>query len=200
MGVKFEFTVENSQVMKKLSKMMEMAKAESNKTPEDLCQHWASNISYFLFKRSKEHEHPQDWYLNQLPVFKNWKITSSPKSPSKGRPKDPNGRYHVLKEVQKRSNHRTFLSSGWLRVKKIVGKKGTKLISGTNVNGKVDVRRIPTLIGSSYSVTITNLSPKAHEFHQKNGITEQALEDERLDLAQYLAMKRKTTVEKILNE
>lgn len=198
MGVKF--TMENSQAMGKLSRMMERAKAESPRTTAEMCAHWAKNISYYLWKRAYAAEHPKEWYLNELPTQQNWKIANL-KNRVKIKSIPGSGKFHVVKVLQERAKHRAFLSAGWLRVKKIVSKNGNeRLVPGTILNGKVEVIEQKNLVGSQFNVSIVNTSPKASDFHKLHAITISALEDERQDLAQYIARKKHTTVEKILKE
>lgn len=212
MGVSFKFTVQNSEAMNKLSRMMERAKRESSKTTEEACVHWANNISWFLYLRASENEHTKEWYTDPahgLGPERGWKIANLKggkkiDSPvSRGYPGEgPVGskKNHAFMVLEKRAWARKFTATAWLRVKRIVSKDKEELHEGTNVNGKVEVKEIPKLVGKSFEVSIINTSPQAHKFHEMYSITQKALEDERQDLASYIAKKRKTTVEDILNE
>lgn len=199
MGIKF--TVQNSQAMGKLTRMMARARKESDRSPEELCAHWGRNIALYLLRRTEEAEHNESWYLNELPILKNWKITRYPKMAKEDRPKDPAGKFHVMAELKKRAKHRTFQAGGWKRVMGIIRSGGPEHVrSGKDLNGAVEIEIQDKFVGNRASITIINSSPTAEEFDAKFGIVEKALEDERRDLAEYIARKRNTTVEKILAE
>lgn len=213
MGISFKFTAKNSEAMNKLSRMMERAKKESSKTTEEACIHWAKNISWFLYVESVKHEHSYEWYADRhasLGEALGWKIANfkkgvkQPSLVSKGKtPYDgPTGsrKNHAMLVLEKRAWARKFMASGWLQVKRIVQGDKEKLVEKEKVNGKVEVKEVPKLVGKEFEVSIINTSPQAKKFHEQYGITEKALEATRIDIAEYLAMKRKKTVEEILKE
>jgi hypothetical protein len=184
--------------MDQLKRMMTKAHDVGSHTNEELAAKWAKNISFFLYRRCREFSPTAEQFgvgENSIAVKHKWKIANLKnhvKLPS------PWAKYRVADIMRQRRNHRMFIASGWLGVKKIVSKKsGERLQSKTMRNGAVIVekRGWPFV---KIKVSVVNMLDFARPFHEKHNIVQLALEDESKDLAQYIALKTHGDAQEIL--
>lgn len=194
-----------SEQRERLMRMMHKAHSVSSKTGEELAAHWTKNICYYLFARCKAHSPTPEMFgmgLSSIAVAQNYQIKSLKNGipvPSlysdKGKKRKNFDR--VANVMRDRGNHRLFLASGWLNVKKIASRSGERIVPGKIRNGMVLVE-VTDGIFKTIKVTIVNLSRFARTFHSKYSIVPAALEDERQDLAQYISKKTHEDVREIL--
>lgn len=179
-------------VKRRLQRTMARAREVTSRSPEESASHWAKNIALYLYKECVNVA-PSQALLASLPERLNYRIKRTIGA-SVGI--DPHN--SVNEEVQARIRHRKFLASAWLSVYKIA-KRGHIVKSDQYHSGIVTVI-IEKGFGTRVHIVLTNSLPFASEIHAKYGITAKALNDERMDLAEYIAKKTKEDVATILGE
>lgn len=188
-------------------RMMSRAHDVSSRTGEELAAKWTKNICYYLYKRCRDFSPTLEMFglgSSSIAIAKGYKIAylkNGVKGYSifsdKGKKRKD---FHRVRDIMRdRGNHRMYIASGWLMVKRIVTKSGEHLQTGGMRNGKIVVD-IQKGFFTKISVTITNLSDFARPFHEKHSIVQLALQDERGDLAEYIARKKHEDVAQILKE
>lgn len=191
---------------KRVMRMMEKAHALSGKTGEELAVHWTKNISYYLYARCRQFSPTKEMFgigPNSIAAEHHFKIKElkngvaigAERYSDKGKKRSEFTR--VAQVMTDRGNHRMFIASGWLNVKKIVTKAGERLEEGQLRTGRVIVE-ISGTVFKKIHVRISNMAAYARPFHEQHGIVQAALEDERRDLAEYIARKTHENVDEIL--
>lgn len=191
---------------KRVMRMMEKAHALSGKTGEELAAHWTKNICWYLYTRCREFSPTKAMFgigagsiaashSFRIKELKNGVPVGNERYSDKGKKRIEFTR--VRDVMIDRGNHRMFIASGWLNVKKIVSKSGTRLEEGQLRTGRVIVE-ITGAVFKKVRVQITNMAPYARPFHEQHGIVQAALEDERRDLAEYISRKTHEDIEEIL--
>lgn len=191
----------------KVIRMMARAHDVSSRTGEELAAKWTKNICYYLYKRCRDFSPTLEMFglgSSSIAIAKGYKIKYLKNGvpgysgySDKGKKRKDFSRVRDI--MRDRGNHRMYIASGWLMVKRIVMKSGERLQTGAMRNGKVVVD-IQKGFFTKISVTITNLSDFAKPFHDQHDIVQLALEDERGDLAEYIARKKRVDVSEILKE
>lgn len=187
-------------------RMMAKAHSVSSRTGEELAVKWTKNICYYLYKRCAEFSPTKEMFglgSSSIAVARGFKIAwlknNQKVTPSLFSDKGKTRRNftRVAEIMTWRGNHRGFIASGWLNVKKIAQKAGESLQTQTLRNGTVivDVQRG---IFPKTTVTIINTSDFARPFHDKHDIVALALGDEARDLAEYVSRKTHEDVNEIL--
>lgn len=191
----------------RLMRMMKRAHENSGRTGEELAAKWTKNICWYLYKRCREFSPTASAFsilgADSIALAQSFKIkelknhlpVGGEKFSDKGKKRKDFTR--VQDVLRARGAHRMYIASGWLNVKKIATKSGDRLQAGALRNGAVIVTVTGTIF-KTVKVSILNLSTFARPFHDKHGIVAAALEDERVDLAQYISRKTKESVEDIL--
>lgn len=193
--------------MDRLKRMMARTHAVSSRTGDELATRWARNISYYLFVVCKKFSPTADMFGiggNSIAVSHDYKIADFKNnirvSPSdfsdKGKKRSQFSRVKDI--MRQRGHHRMYIASGWLAVKKIVSKSGTRLQTQELKNGAVVVDVSQSGLFGKIRVRIINTSTFAKPFHDKHNIVNEALEMERQDLAQYISRKTHEDVQEIL--
>lgn len=184
--------------MDRLKRMMKKAHSVSSRTGEELAVKWARNIAYYLYARCREFSPKPEMFgsgENGIAATHGWKIANlknHTKLPS------PWSKHRVMDIMRNRGRHRLFIASGWLDVKKIVSNNSQRLQTQSMRNGAVIVEVRSEGLFSKIKVRIVNMAVFARPFHEKHDIVNQALEDERLDLAQYISRKTHENIEEII--
>jgi hypothetical protein len=190
-----------------VQRMMAKAHAVSSRTGEELAAKWAKNISYYLYKRCAEFSPTAEMFsvvgsssiaighkFKIAYLKKGMKIAPSPFSDKGKKRKDFTRVAEIMKD---RGNHRKFIASGWLQVKKIVTKSGERLQAQAIRNGAVRVD-VQGGLPPKTTITIVNTSDFARSFHEKHNIVALALSDEARDLAEYVSRKTHEDINEIL--